>query len=63
MMMNESESFTIIADKLAEYAAITPFGSVSVEITMDKGKIAKTKFITEIRKMQFLTLDDSKQGY
>lgn len=62
-MMNEKDSFMIIADKLAEYAAITPFGSVSVEITMDKGQIAKTKFISEIRKMQFLNLDESKQGY
>lgn len=60
--MNKKDNFMIIANKLAEYAAVTPFGSVSVEMTMHDGEIAKIKFLSEIRNMQFLNLDDSKQG-
>ena len=58
---NDKNKYNIIADKLAEYASLTPFGSVSVELTMDKGIIAKIKFSNEIRKMQFMDLENLNQ--
>lgn len=58
MQNNDRSKYNIIADKLAEYASITPFGSVSVELTMDKGTIAKVKFSNEIRKLQFMDLEN-----
>ncbi len=56
MQNNDISKYNIIADKLAEYASITSFGTVSVEITMDKGKIAKVKFTNEIKQLHFMEL-------
>ena len=49
--------YTIIGDRLAEFASMISFGVVSVELTIDKQRIAKVKFNTEVKDMQFLDIN------
>ncbi len=56
MENNNTNICDLMFDKLIEQVNRTAYGTVNLEITMDKGMVAKVKITSEVKKMQFLDL-------